>query len=71
MYVYATISKFMLRCLHAYVLLKIDLLPLLFPIDEEVGHIISSIWNTVVWLMLFNFFSRIMTATVQSYLKEQ
>lgn len=71
MYVYATISKFMLRCLHANVLLKIDLLPLLFPIDEEVGHIISSIWNTVVWLMLFNFFSRIMTATVQSYLKEQ
>lgn len=61
----------MLLCLHAYVLPKIDLLPLLFPIDEEVGHIISSIWNTVVWLMLFNFFSRIMTATAQSHLKEQ
>ncbi|XP_031398642.1 vacuole membrane protein KMS1-like [Punica granatum] len=32
---------------------------------------LASIWNTVVWLMLINFFSKIVTATAQKYLKEQ
>ncbi|XP_059632515.1 vacuole membrane protein KMS1-like [Cornus florida] len=31
----------------------------------------ASIWNTVVWLMLMNFFIKIVTATAQGYLKEQ
>ncbi|XP_021817511.1 vacuole membrane protein KMS1-like [Prunus avium] len=31
----------------------------------------SSIWNTVVWLMLMNFFIKIVTATAQSVLKEE
>ncbi|XP_059645967.1 vacuole membrane protein KMS1-like [Cornus florida] len=31
----------------------------------------ASIWNTVVWLMLMNFFVKIVTATAQSFLKEQ
>ncbi|XP_043692387.1 vacuole membrane protein KMS1-like [Telopea speciosissima] len=29
------------------------------------------IWNTVVWLMLMNFFVKIVTATAQSFLKKQ
>ncbi|KAK9287603.1 hypothetical protein L1049_016038 [Liquidambar formosana] len=29
------------------------------------------IWNTVVWLMLLNFFIKIVTATAQQYLKKQ
>ncbi|XP_059649887.1 vacuole membrane protein KMS1-like [Cornus florida] len=31
----------------------------------------ASIWNTVVWLMLMNFFVKIVTATAQRYLKKQ
>ncbi|KAI4317796.1 hypothetical protein L6164_025637 [Bauhinia variegata] len=31
----------------------------------------SSIWNTVVWLMLMNFFVKIVNATAQRYLKKQ
>ncbi|XP_042511898.1 vacuole membrane protein KMS1-like [Macadamia integrifolia] len=31
----------------------------------------ASIWNTVVWLMLMNFFVKIVTATAQSFLKKQ
>nr|XP_008388565.2 vacuole membrane protein KMS1-like isoform X1 [Malus domestica] len=31
----------------------------------------SSIWNTVVWLMLMNFFIKIVTASAQSVLKEE
>lgn len=31
----------------------------------------ASIWNTVVWLMLMNFFVKIVTSTAQSYLKKQ
>lgn len=31
----------------------------------------ASIWNTVVWLMLVNFFFKIVTATAQSFLKKQ
>ncbi|KAJ4719466.1 Vacuole membrane protein KMS1 [Melia azedarach] len=31
----------------------------------------ASIWNTIVWLMLLNFFIKIVTAAAQSYLKEQ
>lgn len=31
----------------------------------------TSIWNTVVWLMLMNFFIKIVTATAQRYLKKQ
>lgn len=31
----------------------------------------TSIWNTVVWLMLMNFFVKIVTSTGQSYLKKQ
>ncbi|KAK9292019.1 hypothetical protein L1049_019972 [Liquidambar formosana] len=31
----------------------------------------ASIWNTVVWLMLMNFFIKIVTATAQNFLKEQ
>ncbi|KAH7665654.1 Vacuole membrane protein VMP1 protein [Dioscorea alata] len=31
----------------------------------------SLIWNSVVWLMLVNFFIKIVTATAQSYLKKQ
>jgi hypothetical protein len=28
-------------------------------------------WNTVVWLMLLNFFFKIVNSTAQSYLKKQ
>lgn len=31
----------------------------------------ASIWNTIVWLMLMNFFVKIVTATAQRYLKKQ
>ena len=31
----------------------------------------ASVWNTVVWLVLMNFFMKIVTATAQSFLKEQ
>uniref|UniRef100_A0A5B7BMG9 Putative vacuole membrane protein KMS1-like n=2 Tax=Davidia involucrata TaxID=16924 RepID=A0A5B7BMG9_DAVIN len=31
----------------------------------------ASIWNTIVWLMLVNLFVKIVTATAQSYLKNQ
>lgn len=31
----------------------------------------ASIWNTVVWLVLVNFFIKIVTATAQSFLKEE
>ncbi|MBA0616337.1 hypothetical protein Godav_016393 [Gossypium davidsonii] len=31
----------------------------------------ASIWNTVVWLMLMNFFVKIVNATAQSYYKKQ
>ncbi|GLT99665.1 hypothetical protein SLE2022_170890 [Rubroshorea leprosula] len=31
----------------------------------------ASMWNTIVWLMLVNFFIKIVTATSQSYLKRQ
>lgn len=32
---------------------------------------IGSIWNTVVWLMLMNFFNKIVSATAQTVLKEE
>lgn len=32
---------------------------------------VSSIWNTIVWLMIMNFSIKIMTSTAQSYLKKQ
>ncbi|KAE8663461.1 Vacuole membrane protein KMS1 [Hibiscus syriacus] len=32
---------------------------------------LTSIWNTVVWLMLINFFVKIVNATAQRYLKKQ
>ncbi|XP_042516000.1 vacuole membrane protein KMS1-like [Macadamia integrifolia] len=38
---------------------------------EEWDLSIASVWNTVVWLMLFNFFIKIVTATAQSFLKQQ
>ncbi|XAR54654.1 hypothetical protein NMG60_11029886 [Bertholletia excelsa] len=31
----------------------------------------SSLWSTVVWLMILNFFFKIVTSTAQSYLKKQ
>nr|GMD75690.1 vacuole membrane protein KMS1 [Ipomoea batatas] len=31
----------------------------------------ASIWNTVVWIMLLNFFAKIINATTQNYLKKQ
>lgn len=31
----------------------------------------ASIWNTIVWLMLMNFFVKIVNATAQKYLKKQ
>ncbi|RWW74753.1 hypothetical protein BHE74_00017289 [Ensete ventricosum] len=31
----------------------------------------SLIWNTVIWLMLLNFFAKIVAATAQRYLKKQ
>lgn len=31
----------------------------------------ASIWNTVVWLMLLNFFIKIVNSTAQDYLKKQ
>ncbi|KAL6971468.1 meiotic spindle pole body protein Kms1, partial [Sarracenia purpurea var. burkii] len=31
----------------------------------------TSIWNTIVWLMIMNFFVKIVTSTAQGYLKEQ
>ncbi|KAK6233111.1 hypothetical protein SCA6_003184 [Theobroma cacao] len=32
---------------------------------------LASMWNTVVWLMLLNFFIKIVTATARNFLKEQ
>ncbi|XP_022958951.1 vacuole membrane protein KMS1-like [Cucurbita moschata] len=32
---------------------------------------VSSIWNTIVWLMIMNFSVKIMTSTAQRYLKQQ
>lgn len=29
------------------------------------------VWNTVVWLVLVNFFMKIITSTAQDYLKKQ
>lgn len=29
------------------------------------------VWNTIVWLMLVNFFAKIVTSTAQNYLKKQ
>ncbi|KAF2285380.1 hypothetical protein GH714_003335 [Hevea brasiliensis] len=31
----------------------------------------AALWNTIVWLMLLNFFCKIVTATAQRYLKKQ
>ncbi|OVA05472.1 SNARE associated Golgi protein [Macleaya cordata] len=31
----------------------------------------ASVWNTIVWLMLMNFFIKIVTSTAQRYLKKQ
>ncbi|KAJ6791449.1 vacuole membrane protein KMS1 [Iris pallida] len=31
----------------------------------------TMLWNTVIWLMLMNFFAKIVTATAQNYLKKQ
>ncbi|KAF2284167.1 hypothetical protein GH714_019722 [Hevea brasiliensis] len=31
----------------------------------------AAVWNTIVWLMLVNFFFKIVTATAQEYLKKQ
>ncbi|WVZ12273.1 hypothetical protein V8G54_016803, partial [Vigna mungo] len=31
----------------------------------------SSVWNTIVWLMLMNFFVKIVNATAQNHLKKQ
>ncbi|KAG8658711.1 vacuole membrane protein KMS1 isoform X2 [Manihot esculenta] len=31
----------------------------------------AALWNTIVWLMLLNFFFKIVTATAQTYLKKQ
>ncbi|GAV88216.1 SNARE_assoc domain-containing protein [Cephalotus follicularis] len=35
------------------------------------GFSFAAIWNTVVWLMLMNFFIKIVTATAQRYLRKQ
>ncbi|GMH20005.1 hypothetical protein Nepgr_021846 [Nepenthes gracilis] len=35
------------------------------------GFSFASIWNTVVWLVLLNFFLKIVNATAQSFLKKQ
>ncbi|KAF3332993.1 vacuole membrane protein KMS1-like isoform X1 [Carex littledalei] len=32
---------------------------------------VSMVWNTIVWLMLVNFFAKIVTSTAQNYLKKQ
>lgn len=32
---------------------------------------LTSIWNTVVWIMLMNFFVKIVNATAQRYLKKE
>lgn len=32
---------------------------------------VATLWNTVVWLMLMNFFVKIVNSTAQSYLKKQ
>lgn len=38
---------------------------------KKFGLSFTSIWNTVVWLMLMNFFVKILTSTAQNYLKQQ
>ncbi|XP_022762064.1 vacuole membrane protein KMS1-like isoform X2 [Durio zibethinus] len=40
-------------------------------IKEKWDFSFASIWNTVVWLMLMNFFVKIVNATAQRYLKKQ
>lgn len=31
----------------------------------------ATVWNSIIWLMLLNFFSTIITSTAQSYLKNE
>ncbi|KAK8703826.1 hypothetical protein V6N13_047471 [Hibiscus sabdariffa] len=40
-------------------------------IKEKWDFSFTSIWNTIVWLMLMNFFVKIVNATAQRYLKKQ
>ncbi|XP_021291204.1 vacuole membrane protein KMS1-like [Herrania umbratica] len=40
-------------------------------IKEKWDFSFASIWNTVVWLMLMNFFVKIVNATAQRYLKKE
>ena len=40
-------------------------------LQEKWDFSFASIWNTVVWLMLMNFFVKIVNATAQRYLKKQ
>ncbi|XVE66010.1 hypothetical protein DITRI_Ditri08aG0047300 [Diplodiscus trichospermus] len=40
-------------------------------IKEKWNFSFASVWNTVVWLMLMNFFVKIVNATAQRYLKKQ
>lgn len=35
------------------------------------GFSFASVWNTVVWLMLMNFFVKIVNSTAQGYLKKR
>lgn len=50
------------------------------PVPSSVSHSakgkqwkfsLSMVWNTIVWLMLVNFFAKIVTSTAQNYLKKQ
>ncbi|KAG4179600.1 hypothetical protein ERO13_A10G114800v2 [Gossypium hirsutum] len=40
-------------------------------VKEKCDFSFASIWNTIVWLMLMNFFVKIVNATAQDHLKKQ
>ncbi|PPR94397.1 hypothetical protein GOBAR_AA26272 [Gossypium barbadense] len=40
-------------------------------VKEKWDFSFASIWNTIVWLMLMNFFVKIVNATAQDHLKKQ
>ncbi|XP_030465922.1 vacuole membrane protein KMS1-like [Syzygium oleosum] len=45
--------------------------PVTSNVKVKKGFSFASIWNGIVWLMLINFFAKIVTETAKSYLKKQ
>jgi len=39
--------------------------------DKQWNFSFTFVWNSIVWLVLLNFFIKIITSTAQDYLKKQ